>query len=141
MILRQTRRDEPQINVTPMIDIMIFLIVFFLAATQFTQKEREHDIQLPETRGTGSLSKALDKNLVINVKKDGTVFVDGKHYGLDEVTAIVASRRSAIGAGFKVKVHPDKRTSYQSIAEVLTLVEKAGVHGLLFDTKQESFEP
>jgi len=141
MIRRESRRDEPQINVVPMIDLMIFLIVFFLSATTFTQREREHEVQLPETRGTGSLSKALEKNLIINVKKDGNIFVDGRRCSPEELQTIVSRRRSALGTGLKVKVHPDKRTPYQYIADVLTLVEKAGVYGLLFDTKQDTLEP
>jgi len=76
--VRLDREDlEPaEIGLTPLLDIMFLLLVFFLAVTTFAKEERELDLSLPEARhaaegGGGRL-------LVINVKRDGATTVDGR---------------------------------------------------------------
>lgn len=142
-MIRNQRRAEIdiQINVTPMIDLMIFLIIFFLCATTFTQLEREQDVLLPSTRGTGSLSRTLDNNLIINVKKDGEIFVSGRKYGEKELVSLVADHHARAKSALKVKVRADQRTPYGQVANVLALVEKAGVSRPYIDTRQDKLEP
>src|SRR4029453_17306817 len=101
---RKSVMEDVQINVTPMIDLMIFLIVFFLTATTFTQMEREQEVILPSTHGSGSLSRALDNNLIINVKRDGTLVVAGKRYGEEELRAVIAARNADSNHTLRVKV-------------------------------------
>ena len=142
MLKTEQRREELLVNMTPMIDVMIFLIVFFLAATNFAEIEREHDIKLPETRGgTGSISQSLDKKLIINIKKDGTIIVDGKKLNQEQLKSQVALRRSALKDALKVQIRPDKQAAYEAIAPVLNLLQKAGVSGPAMDTKETTLEP
>lgn len=140
MIRSEKKREDIYINVTPMIDVMIFLIVFFLVATNFAQKEREQDVLLPEARGTKVLSKALESNLIINVKKDGQVVVNGRKIGERDLQDLIARRHEATSA-LKVKVRADKRTPYGDVATVLATVERAGVSRPYIDTKQDLLEP
>ena len=140
MIRCDRRTEDVYINVTPMIDLMIFLIVFFLAATEFAQIEREHDILLPQTRGVGGLSKALENKLVINVKRDGEIIVEGRKCREEDLLAFVATRNKGAGNKLKVKIRADKRTPYGNVAAVLAIVEKAGVSAPFIDTKQENLD-
>jgi biopolymer transport protein ExbD len=142
MIQNQRRAEvDIQINVTPMIDLMIFLIIFFLCATTFTQLEREQEVLLPATRGTGSLSRTLDNNLIINVKKDGETFVSGRKYGEKELESLITDHHARAKGALKVKVRADHRTPYGHVASVLALVERAGVSRPYIDTKQDKLEP
>jgi len=140
MIRCDRRTEDVYINVTPMIDLMIFLIVFFLAATEFAQIEREHDILLPQTRGVGGLSKALENKLVINVKRDGEIIVEGRKCREEDLLAFVATRNKGAGNKLKVKIRADKRTPYGNVAAVLAIVEKAGVSAPFINTQQENLE-
>lgn len=126
---------------TPMIDMVFLLIIFFLTATTFTQKEREQDVLLPSTSGVGSLSKALSRNLIINVKKDGGIFVAGTKYAEDDLLLIISNQNAQLNNGLKVKIRADKRTRYGNVARVLAIVEKAGVSRLYVDTKQDFLDP
>jgi len=140
----ETKRKEEeslQLNMTPMIDMVFLLIIFFLTATTFTQKEREQDVLLPTTSGVGSLSKALSRNLIINVKKDGGVFVAGRKYAEDDLLLIISTQNAQLNNGLKVKIRADKRTRYGNVARVLAIVEKAGVSRPYVDTKQDFLDP
>lgn len=69
--------EEPQLNLTPMIDIVFLLIIFFMISTQFVQAEREFDIQLPTTADASPLSNLPDE-VTINVRENGEIVVQKK---------------------------------------------------------------
>ncbi|HZN38829.1 MAG TPA: biopolymer transporter ExbD [Planctomycetota bacterium] len=72
----QEAEDEVPINLTPMLDMVFNLLLFFLAATTFAKEEVELDLRLPEARsgqqGTGPLQ------LIINVFANGRLSVEGR---------------------------------------------------------------
>ena len=74
MKLHDNPEDDPTINLTPMIDVVFTLLVFFMLATTFAERERMLDIDLP----TASSVESPAKGLVINVPRDGKIWVDGK---------------------------------------------------------------
>jgi biopolymer transport protein ExbD len=121
---------------------MVFLlIIFFLTATTFSQKEREHDVLLPATRGAGSLSKTFERNLIVNVRKGGEILVAGRQLTEPELQSLVADKNARSSGTLKVKVRADRRAPYGFVARVLAAVERAGVARPYIDTKQEELEP
>ena len=50
MNLRQSHGDDPEVNLTPLIDVVFILLIFFMVSTTF-QKESEINIELPEASG------------------------------------------------------------------------------------------
>ncbi len=64
------------INLTPMIDVVFLLLIFFLAATTFAREEVELDLRLPQAK-SGQAGKG-DRPLTVNVLADGTLHVDGR---------------------------------------------------------------
>lgn len=80
MRLEREDTDEPDLNLTPLIDMVFLLLVFFLAATTFARAEVEMDLDLP--RSQAGKSDRETHLLVVNVRRDGSIRVDGR-----EVTA------------------------------------------------------
>jgi biopolymer transport protein ExbD len=68
--------DEFAMNLTPMLDVVFNLLLFFLAATTFAREEVAMDLRLPQAR-SGAESKG-GHQLVVNVFADGRVQVDGR---------------------------------------------------------------
>ncbi|MEO6593435.1 MAG: biopolymer transporter ExbD [Planctomycetota bacterium] len=83
-------RDEV-LNLTPMVDVVFLLLVFFLAATTFAREEVELDLRLPEAK-TGK-EGAAGPHLIVNVFADGRLSVEGR-----EVT-MEALRQKLLAAG------------------------------------------
>ncbi len=73
--------DEGTVNLTPLIDVVFLLLVFFLVATTFAKDEVELDLTLPDAT-TGAQGEG-GHLLVINVKRDGTLVVDGRTMTLE----------------------------------------------------------
>ena len=86
MIRLEERQEDLQLNMAPMIDMVFLLIIFFLTATTFTEREREQDVLLPANTDKGSLSRNFDNNLIVNVLEDGSVRVFGNKVDEAELT-------------------------------------------------------
>ena len=68
------------LNLTPMIDVVFLLLIFFLAATTFAREEVELDLRLPQAK-SGKAGSG-EQQLVVNVFADGKLTVDGREVTL-----------------------------------------------------------
>ncbi len=76
MRLEVDERVDEGFNLTPLIDVVFLLLVFFLVATTFADQEVEMDLELPEaTSGETSSDGHL---IVLSIARDGTMTVDGR---------------------------------------------------------------
>jgi biopolymer transport protein ExbD len=140
MIRCPERRDDLDINLAPMIDMVFLLIIFFLTATTFAEKEREQDVLLPTNRIPGSLSRSQDQHLIVNVLEDGRLRVFGEIQSLERLAALVRDRRERAAQPLKVQVRADRRTAYGNVARALEAIERAGVQKPYIITKQVEIE-
>ena len=129
MILRKLATDavadSASIDLTPIIDMVFLLLVFFLAATTFQRNEREMKIALPETQAAAPITAML-KEFVINVDRDGRAIMGGatlSDAALGTRLVEAVERQS----DQKVVVRGDRNATYASIARVLDLCKKCGV--------------
>src|SRR5262245_23063126 len=90
--------SDVSINLTPMIDIVLQLLSFFMLATTFVVVEKELDVDLP-TAESGRGDEAIPDELVINVMRDGRLIVAGRT--LDE---------GALGGALARAAERDKQT-------------------------------
>lgn len=133
MLIKKNRAtDSPDIELTPIIDMVFLLLIFFLVTTTFHQVEREMQIALPETESAGPISVAL-RELIVNVTESGSVVVAGRDHTIDELRDVV---RRAVDAnpGQKVTIRGDRGASYGSIARVLDVCKSSGVSEPFLDT-------
>lgn len=103
-------------NLTPLIDVVFLLLVFFLVATTFRKDEVELDLQLPEA----STGEAAEKSrpIVINVRADGALYVDGK---MLRMPALEQKLRAAARRNKKqeVLIRGDTQSQFGVVARVL----------------------
>ena len=127
--------DGPQanINVTPLVDVMLVLLVIFMVTAPMLQQGV--DVNLPKAK-TGSLEGKAEQ-VVISIDKDGKVFV-GKdnEIPLDnlapKIKAILEAKKEA---GNKVYIKGDTNINYGKIMEVMSALHQGGVDqiGLVTD--------
>lgn len=129
MPLKTFRDEAPTLNLTSMVDVLFCLILFFMAASKFTELERKIGLQVPEVSDKGALTDAPEKK-TINIYRDGVIEMDRQVMrNLNELTARLAdARRQYPGLG--VLVRGDGEGRYQRVAEVLNACKQAGVSEL-----------
>lgn len=132
LINKNQTSASPHIELTPIIDMVFLLLIFFLVTTTFHQVEREMQIALPETESSGPISVAL-RELIVNVTESGSVVIAGRELTLDELRDVVKQAVEA-NPGQKVTVRGDRGSSYGSIARVLDVCKASGVSQPFLDT-------
>ncbi len=132
MIRSTAESARPAIELTPIIDMVFLLLVFFLVATTFHQTEREMQIMLPEAQASGPISTVL-REIVVNVDDAGNIIVSGQTLEPDALRAVV-EKAVAENPEQKVTVRGDRRTTYAAIAQVLDICKGAGIEEPFLDT-------
>ncbi len=132
MIRATTESAAPTIELTPIIDMVFLLLIFFLVATTFHQTEREMQIMLPAAQAAGPISTAL-REIVINVDENGGIIVSGQTMDAEGLRALVA-KATANNPQQKVTIRGDRRVVYEAIALVLDICKGAGIEEPFLDT-------
>jgi biopolymer transport protein TolR len=118
-----------EINVTPLVDVMLVLLVIFMVTAPFLMQSM--NVNLPKTAPVAKLPDV--KAVELTIDADGKVFVNqGAVVGVDLETKL----KSMVEAGKSVNVQlrADKTVPYGRIAEVMAAVNRAGVSKLSFVT-------
>ena len=125
MPLKTHQDDLPAINLTPMIDIVFNLIIFFMVSTRFTEIERKVDLSVPQVGGTSGLSE-VQRSRTINVYRDGAIQLDSQAVTLTELRSLLAAAHRQY-EGLEVTIRGDGFTPYQNVAAVMTACRQAGI--------------
>ena len=126
------KRETLFIQLAPMIDVILFLLCFFMAGQIYSQWETEIDIALP-TAKTGQVPQRLPGEIIINVRQDGTTIVNGRK--LDEVElGSLLKRLAQLFPGQPVLLRADKTTAYENVIRVLDLCRQADIWNISFAT-------
>lgn len=122
----------PTIEMTPIIDMVFLLLIFFLVATTFHQTEREMQIALPVAQSDLPVSSLL-RELVVNVDAEGRIIVSGRAMQAEELREMIAEavRRNP---GQKVTVRGDRNAAYSHVVRVLDICKGSGIQEPYLDT-------
>lgn len=133
MRFRKPTVEPLEINLTPMIDCLLFLIVFLLLSTTFNHFSKLNII-LPQAEGVPITEKS--KRIEVAVQKDGSYLVNGialSGNGEAELTAMI---RQEAGEDRKqlFVISADADTSHQSVVKVMDIAGKMGFMNLNIST-------
>ncbi len=139
MPLKIQRDDQTSINLTPMIDIVFLLIIFFMVSTRFgkLQNERDISLQVPTVTNASALTSAPRKR-VINVYKDGQISLDQKMVSLEQLEYELSTAREQYSK-LGVVIRGDAETYHQRVAEVMATCNKASISDLNISVREVQF--
>ena len=133
MLIKSLESTEGvSIEMTPLIDIVFLLLIFFLVATTFHQQEREMKIALPFASSSGPISATL-RELIVNVDAEGAIILSGR---VIEPEALRTTIQEAVAANpdQKVTIRGDRQASYGHVVRVLDICKGSGVQEPYLDT-------
>ncbi|QDT36711.1 ExbD/TolR family protein [Stratiformator vulcanicus] len=128
MPLKTAGIEEPTLNLTPMIDIVFLLIIFFMVGSQFTDEERRVEIRLPSTSETIALT-ALPDPITVGISSSGSVSLDGEAIDSETLAQRLAAARENY-PGQAVVLRGDGEVPYQSVIDVLGASKSAGIENI-----------
>ena len=132
MNLRPHRREEPELNLVPMIDVVLVLLIFFMLATSL-RHESKLEIRLPEASG-----QPLPTNLAqleVDVDASGRYAVNGQWLEGRDAAALKAPLQAAAqGRALPLIVRADGQTPHQAVVTVLDVAGQLGLKQLAIAT-------
>lgn len=124
----KTGKALAALNITPLIDVVFLLLIFFLVATRFAEEDRELDVQLPVADEAKPLI-AQPSEMFINIDKEGRYFVDGKEMAIDEVHGRLQGLADDANNPLaqSVVIRADRGVALQHAVAVMNLCNKVGI--------------
>jgi biopolymer transport protein ExbD len=136
MPLKTHADEDPVLNVTSMIDVVLVLTIFFMVATKFRDDERKLDLKVPVVSNQGPLSTAPEPR-VVNVYQDGHVSLGTKPMSLDELTKTLAAAHNQYKK-LAVLIRGDKLATHGRMTEVYSACQRAGISELAISVKVDT---
>jgi biopolymer transport protein ExbD len=136
MPLKVEALEEPQINLTPMIDVVLNLLIFFMLGTRFADMERQFDVQLPTASSAQPLTSPPDE-IVVNVFADGRIVVKQETLSLVELETRLRAAQARY-ADQAVLIRGDGQGVYQNVMNVLAACHQARITNFSLATQMKS---
>jgi biopolymer transport protein TolR len=138
------KRDEgkkvnSEINVTPMVDVMLVLLIIFMVVTPMLQKGVSVD--KAEVNNPAPMEDADKEDaMLVSITRDGQVYFGSDQITVDALTTKVKERLASNLQNKQVYVKADRRARFGSVVQVVDAVRAAGVDdlGLLTDQKKSA---
>ena len=127
-------RDEPEINLIPMIDVLLVILIFVMVTTTYS-RFADLKINLPEAEA--ERSKSQPNTLDVAVDADGNYVVNRKVVAFSDITEF--SRALKVAAGNRkdplVVISADARATHQSVINILSAAQLAGLPHISFSAE------
>ena len=115
------------LSITPLIDVVFLLLIFFLVSSRFSEEERELDLNLPSV--TEALPSSMQPDeIVINIDHEGRYFIEGAFRQIEQVEQILRRAQANNPLTQTVVIRGDKETNWEQVAIAISLCKKVGIN-------------
>jgi len=137
--LHHTKKDTAEINLTPLIDVVFLLLIFFMVSTTF-QREAELSIELPEASTEAQEKK--DKPIEVAIDAGGSYYINGRALLNKQPKTLRRALQKAAGdrSSVPVVISADANASHQSVVVVMDAARQLGLLRLTFAARLTSEE-
>jgi len=137
MKLRSQGVEEPDVNLTPLIDVVFLLLIFFMVSTTF-DKESELSIELPNAQGEVSEREILQVEVSIDEK--GNYAINNERIINSQINTLKAAIAKVAGdkRDIPMIISADGRASHQSVVAAMDAARQLGFSKLTFATRLTS---
>ncbi len=124
------------LSLTPLIDVVFLLLVFFLVAARFEKEDYEMAVVLPSASEAQPLI-VEPKELFVNIDQQGDYYVDGHVLSRDEVEGVLRQAVANNPVSQSVVIRADKRVQFDYVVAVMNLCNRTGIRDYSVTTQQE----
>lgn len=135
MKFRRPVEDPLEINLTPLIDCLLFLIIFFMLSTTFL-KPSKLDISLPEA--TGDAAAATSRTIEVSISANGSYAVNGQVLASRQSTSLRSAIEKVSEGNHELPfiISADGNAPHQAVVTVMDVAGQMGFQGLSISTRQ-----
>jgi biopolymer transport protein ExbD len=123
---------HPGIQLAPLVDVLLLLLIFFLLTWNAARNENELDVKVPKASAAKEKTAPIG-DVVVNVKADGNVVVNRRTLNPQELTDLLKGLVQ-LNAEQAVVIRGDETGAYRNVVNVLNICTQAGVTNVAFAT-------
>ncbi len=126
--MRHRVSEEATINLTPMIDVVFLLVIFFMVGAKFSESESRIQVTVPGAGQARPIARGPDSRIV-ELASDGSLSLDGRGVSMTQLRAELTAAHTSYPA-LRVTVRADGKESLSKFTEVLHVCRSSGVENL-----------
>ncbi len=134
---RGQAREEPEINLIPMIDVLLVILIFLMVTTSYA-KYSELQINLPQTGGEASAAQVQPINVAVDASARYEINNSAVNY--TGIAALTTALKNAAGTQTDptIVINADAKTPHQAVINVMEAARQAGFGRITFATQNEA---
>ncbi len=129
-------RESLGFNMTPMIDVVFLLIIFFLVSSHLAQQEIQLELDLPSATSGRHIDQDDVRRVVVKVlpnkRPEGRIMVGGKLMNADQFARMIGYESKRSGRQLEVRIRSDRRVPYRVIEPIMVACARSGVWNVTF---------
>jgi biopolymer transport protein ExbD len=133
MKVKRRNIRRARIEIIPMIDTIVILLIFYMSFSRFAEAEHQAGIKLPITLVGDSFEK-LPNQIIVNMSSSDDMTIDGRSYKLDELPNLLRRLQSAHPSMNSLVLRGNSAMTYKDLSAFMTVCSKAGIADVAFAT-------
>jgi len=123
MRFRKSEEENFTLDLTPMIDVVFLLLIFFMVSTVFVDFNRRMDLSLPASKS--SIADEKKESIEIEMTNDKQIFLNGTKITLQELESTILDSKEKLGESAVIRA--DKNLPYGDVIQVMGILQNAGI--------------
>ena len=132
------RAEEAGVNMTPMIDVVFQLIIFFVCTTDMQKKALDENIKLAMAPHGREVQDKDPREVVVDVDKDGRISITRTYMSADYLKGVLRKVVAEYGQTTPVVIRADSRTTHSDVKRVMDACTSAGLWLVKFSAIREA---
>ena len=124
-------------NMTPMIDVVFLLIIFFLVSSHLAKQESSLELELPAAMAGREDFDQTTTRITINVKRDGSLWLGSQPIEAQQLTAKFAKLRAAAGDGVEVRIRGSREAPYSTVEPIMLACTESSIWNVKYAVYRE----
>ena len=138
---KKKQQEEAAIDMTPMIDIVFQLIIFFILTISLEESAMDPDIIIADAPHGPLIETTLPTEVLVEVTMGGKIKVNGASMSPSMLTSVLAARAQTYGSNnVEVMIRGDKRARHKTIRQAMDAAANAGLWRIKFQAMKEPAE-
>jgi biopolymer transport protein ExbD len=114
------------LSLTPLIDVVFLLLIFFLVTSEFEEEERRLNIVLPSATSASPMT-GKPREIVIDIDAEGQIFLSGQVTNIDELEQLLIVAVAKNPTNQTAVIRADRDTPFQPVVSVMDVCNRSGV--------------
>jgi len=134
------RPSGVSLNLTPMIDVVFLLIIFFIVSSNLVQQDVAMELDLPSAESGERIKESATRTITLNVPKAGTILLGSEPVDTERLRTALLRERQSSEKEIEVRVRTNKDVRYGAVEPILVLCAESGIWNVSFAVSKERQE-